>query len=433
MAFRPLPASALACLLAALLAGCAGKGAPEGPDEAVAGVAGGSGAAAGVWNYTTPHPGGVPYVKEYAGRVAPDDFPLSGSAPAGPYVGPVQTCCSINWVEASDLLQTDQLVALRLTLNWTNTPDNHAGLDAAVCVPWNCVSFVENGDESTQMGAHSSTLQLITSGRPEFLDAGNVPVVGARYTNAAVTTGLAYTVRVEAVPVADAVAPSDPYEITIPANGTLTAELVGPHATDGITAGLLLFDDTDRPVHWHPLEGAHGSRHAVPVPAGTYVVFAMDVDGGFVRFSTDRAPEALALRRLAEEFGEVEVATVADAQPHQGTFEYAAPPASLDTFPWFLYDSAPAAQDGFGAPTNDAVRGNRITLSSSSGVIADVDIAQVSAADPQGSGNRVCLQCNGGGEFFPENYVDDDGTYQVAWSSQGGSGRFVLFTARYVR
>lgn len=430
MAARRLLATAI---LALLLAGCAGNGGNgaggTSSDEAAAGA---GAAAAGTWNYTSPHPGGAPFTRDYDGALTPQEVAQPGGAPLAPYFGPVQTCCSIDWVDASDLLTIDQLVAVRVTLAWTNTPSDHAGLDAAACVPWDCVDFNQGADESTAMGEHQDVLTFVTSGREDFLENGNDVLLGARFMNPAVSAGLAYHLHVEATPVGDGLAIADPYLFTLPENATLTAELVGPYE-DKVTVGLLVYDATDRPVHWHELEGKNGTRVDVPLAPGEYVVFPMGVQGGFARFSTDRpGTQPLAFRRLAEEFGMVEVATV-DAQAHAGTYAYEAPPASLDTFPWFLYDDGPAVQDAFGVPTNDAVRGDHVTLSSSSGLVADVDLRQVSTGEPTSPGSRICLQCNTFADVDPAKYVDDDGTYDVAWSSQGGAGTFVLFTATYVR
>ncbi len=430
MAFRPLPAIALS--LVALLAGCAGDGAPGGTSDDLAGGSFGPDGlpVAALVNYTSPHPAGAPYVRDYAGQITPDELANSGSAPGGPEVGPFQTCCSMDWVPAADLLVPDQLVALRITLTWSNTPQDHAGLDAAACVPWNCFAFNQGPDESAQTGGHTDVLTLLSSGRAEF--PSEFVTVGVRYANAAITTGLAYSLHVEATPVGDGLAFADPYLFTLPANATLKAHLVGPYATDGVSAGLMFYDATDRPFAYRTVQGANGTAQDIELPPGEYVVFQFESEGGFVRLAAD-GPVAgpLELRKLEEVFGQVEVATV-DAQPHQGTFAFAAPPGALDSFPWFLYDGMPAVQDAFGAPA-DAVQGNHVTLTSSTGLVVEADIRQVAIGDPQGSGNRVCLQCNGNADVTPANYIDDDGTYDLAWTSQGGSGTFVIFTATYVR
>lgn len=427
MAFRPSPA--LALVLVALLAGCSSGGTP-GAGGAATPSGGEGGLATALMNYTSPHPAGTPYVRDYTGRITPDELANGGSAPGGPEVGPFQTCCSMDWVPADDLLVLDQLVALRITLTWSNSAQDHAGLDAAACVPWNCFAFNPGVDESQQTGEHTDVLTLLSSGRADF--PAELVTVGVRYANAAVTTGLAYSLRVEATPVGDGLAFADPYLFTLPANATLKAHLAGPYATDDVRAGLMFYDAADRPVAYRVVEGADGTTQDIELPPGEYVVFQFESEGGFARLAAEGpAAGQLALERLDEVFGQVEVATV-DAQAHEGTFSFSAPPGSLDSFPWFLYDDMPAAQDTFGVPA-EAVRGNHLAFTSSSGLVVEADIRQVAVGDPQGSGNRVCLQCNGNADVTPANYVDDDGTYELAWSSQGGSGTFVIFTATYVR
>lgn len=432
MAPRPAPAAAVLLLL---LAGCSGAPGPTGdaslPDADGDGV---PDVATGPFNYTTGHPGGEPFTLDLEGSITPEEFAQGDSVPTGP--GP--SCCSFDWVDASDLLAVPgQLLAVRVTVNWTNTPDNHAGLDAASCVPWWCAHFEPDApNEAQQFAAHSSTITINTAAVEDFFgfDGTGVPFLGVRYADAAVATELAYTIHVEAFPVGDGLGIADPYLFAIPENGTLTAELVGPF-TGELEVGLMFFGADDRPAHWHAMSGPHLSRHAIPVGAGEWVVFPFEQSGGFARLSVDAAPadpDGLEARRLEETFAQVEVATVADAQDQSGTYSYEAPPGSLDTFPWFVYDDKPAAQDTFGLPNGGAVGGAEVTLASSSGDIAVVDIRQVSIAIP-GQGGRACLQCNGGGAWSPENYVDDDGTYDVTWRSRGGSGTFVLFTAQYTR
>jgi hypothetical protein len=273
----------------------------------------------------------------------------------------------------------------------------------------------------------------VTAGSSDFSFDGASALVGVRYANAAVASGLAYAVHVEATPVGDAVGFADPYLFTLPPNATLKAQLVGPYATDGVEAGLMFYGPDDRPFAYRSVAGRDGDVKDVELPPGEYVVFPFNLQGGFVRFAAEGPVAApLAMVRLDEVFGQVDVATV-DAQPHQGTYGFAAPPGSLDSFPWFLYDGNPAVQDSFGAPTGEGVRGNHLTFTSSTGLVVEADIRQVAVGDPQGSGNRVCLQCNGFADVNPQNYIDDDGTYDLEWSSQGGSGKFVIFTATYVR
>lgn len=413
-----------------VLAGCSdppGSATIVGVDEDGDGV---PDVAIGPFNYTTPHPAGDPFTLELAGTLTTDELAQGDSVPTGA----TPSCCSYDWVEAGDVFAVpEQLLALRVTVNWTNTPDNRAGIDAAACVPWWCAYFEEGPNEAQQMGAHSVTMAINTVNMPDFtgLVGGGVPLLGIRYSDAAVATTLAYSVRVQAFPVGDGLGIADPYLVVVPENGTLTAELLGPFA-DEVEVGLMFFGPDDRPAHWHSMTGAHASRHAIPVGAGEWVVFPFQQVGGFARLSVDREPAEPGLQRLEETFGLVEVAVVPDAQEHSGTFAYEAPPGSLDTFPWFIYDDKPAVQDTFGLPNGGAVGGAEVTLASSSGDIAVVEVRQVSLGMPAQSG-RICLQCNGGGPWSPENYVDDDGTYEVAWRSRGGSGTFILFTAQYTR
>ena len=75
--------------------------------------------------------------------------------------------------------------------------------------------------------------------------------------------------------------------------------------------------------------------------------------------------------------------------------------------------------------------GAQATLRSSSGDIAVVDQTQLSVQTPV---TGSCFQCNFAVPTYnPQNYIDDDGTYEVAWASNGATGTFVLFTAKYVR
>ncbi|MEA3203167.1 MAG: hypothetical protein QOI63_842, partial [Thermoplasmata archaeon] len=237
-------------LIAALaLAGCASK-----PMEASTGTgthADGSQAARGWWAYTTPDPGGPRFSKDYAGTLtAQEASGLEGGVPLGISPPTFNTCCYLDWVDAPDLLANDQLVALRITLNWTNSDTDHAGLDAAACVPWRCQTFNRGPDESQVNGPHSDVLTLVTSGRQDFLDQGGVVQLGARYTNAVLANGLAYTLHVEAAPVGNGLALQDPYLVHVEPNATVQAQLVGPYSPDGIEAGLMVYGPDDRPARW---------------------------------------------------------------------------------------------------------------------------------------------------------------------------------------
>ncbi|MEA3203220.1 MAG: hypothetical protein QOI63_895, partial [Thermoplasmata archaeon] len=149
-----------------------------------------------------------------------------------------------------------------------------------------------------------------------------------------------------------------------------------------------------------------------------------------VRLATDREPMMLAAKRLAVENGQLDVATVADTQAHSGDFSYAAPRGSMGDFPWFLYGDGAAAQNLFGFEPQ-SLGGTNVTLSSSHGLIAAVDETLLGLRTaPTG---QTCLDCFGNGDWWPQNYRDDDGTYQVHWSSNGAAGTFVLFTQKYVR
>lgn len=429
----PGGASAVAAaIVAALLAGCAGDAEPEPEDHSMHVGPDGEPIAPMAHNYTTLHPGGEPFTRTYTGTLTPDEAAQSNSMPFGAEHEEFPTCCSVDLMAVDDLLVEDQLVALRLTLTWTNTQSDHAGFDVATCLPWSCLNFNDGPDESQEAGEHTDVLDLITSGRADFSDNGVPYQVGVRYTNAVLTSGLPYTIVVEAFPVGDGLAVFDPYTLEVPENATVTAELVGPYAAEGVSLALMVYDADDRPFLWLPLSGPHLSRHQLGLPGGSYVVIPMAVEGGFVRLSADRLPPEHRMERLAEEFSTVVVATVADAQAQSGTFTYQAPPGTIDPFPVFLYGDGVAVQDLFGlSPTE--IGGAHATLRSSSGDIAVVDQYQTYAM-AMAVGQQMCLQCN----FFvptysPQNYIDDDGTYEVAWSSQGASGSWVLFTAQYLR
>lgn len=423
---------ALAALLSLLLAGMAGCAQKDAAADGAGTQQPGGGAGQppqGRWNYTTPDPGGARFAKEFAGSLTPQEVSgLNGGVPLGASVV-VDTCCFFDWIEVPDLLAVDQLVALRITLNWTNTQADRAGLDAAACVPWACVAFNQGPDESLAEGPHSDTLTLATSGRQEFLDANGPPVLGVRYTNAAVSSGLAYTLRVEAAPVGNGLALQDPYMLHVAPNATVTAELVGPYGEE-ISAGLMLYGPDDRPLKWFALEGAHGQRLNLSLPAGTNVLVPFTYDGGFVRLSTDRQPPMAMAHRLRVENGQKDLAAVPDPQEHSGDVAYAAPPGSMGDFPFFLYADGAEAQSALGA--TDDPGGHNVTLTSSTGLIAAVDVTRLAAQHQDLFGN-VCIACNSNGDWRPANYLDDDGTYQVHWSSSGAAGKFVLFTQRYIR
>lgn len=427
-------AAALLVLLSSALAGCAGSDPATGESDLVVGPDGQPVAPLALHNYTTLHPGGEPFTRSYSGRLTADEAAQSNGMPLGVEAPSFPTCCSVDMVEAADLLATDQLVALRLTLRWTNTQNDHAGFDVATCLPWSCLNFNDGPDESMEQGEHTDVLDLITSGRADFADQGIPYQVGVRFTNAVLASGLDYTIDVEAFPVGNGLAVFDPYTLDVAENATVSAELVGPYAADGVSLALMLYDAADRPVQWIPLSGDHLSRHELDLAAGSYVVIPMAVQGGFVRLASDAMPPSHRLERLAEEFSTVPVATVADAAEHSGTFSYDAPAGTIDPFPVFVYADGAAVQDPFGVPLPDEpLGGAHATLRSSSGDIAVVDQYQ-DYVQASAVGQQLCLQCN----FFvpsysPENYIDDDGTYEVEWSSQGASGSFMLFTARYLR
>lgn len=425
MRFRPTVLAA--ATIAALLAGCSDAPAPAPVELAPDGT---PLVAAMLHNYTTMHAGGAPFVRSYAGQLSADEAANSNSVPFGLEPPSQSTCCSVDMIPVTDLLQEDQLVAVRLTLTWTNTANDHAGFDVATCLPWSCLNFNDGPDESQQQGEHTDVLELITSGRREFTDNGNQYLLGVRYTNAVLTSALPYSIQVEVFPVANGLAAFDPYTLEVPEGSNLTAELVGPFADEGISMAFMVYDRDDRPVRWIPVAGAHGSRHDLNLTGGSYVVIPMEVQGGFARLSTDGMPSDHQMERLAEEFSSVEVAIVADAQEHSGTFSYQAPPGTIDPFPVFIYGDGAAVQDGFGVVPDTG--GAHATLRSSTGDIAVVDQRQV-YGQVSSLAVQNCFQCNFFAEFDASRYIDDDGTYEVEWSSQGASGTFMLFTARYLR
>jgi hypothetical protein len=425
-------AFAAASLVLLGLAGCSDPPAAE-PDDVILLPDGTEVAAGTLLNYTTLHPGGEPFTRHYEGTLTPQEAAQSTSVPFGVSAPTFETCCSWDMVQVDDLLVADQLLALRVTLTWTNTQNDRAGLDAATCLPWACYAFNRGADESQEPGLHTDVLTLITSGRTEFAEMGMTPQVGVRYTNAIMASGMPYTIDVEAFPVGNGLAAVDPYVLEVADNATVTAELLGPFAEDGISAGFLVYDRSDRPVQWIEVSGPHGSRHNLTLPGGQYVIIPMTVSGGFPRLSTDLPPGKLKMERLQEEFTQVEFAEVADAQEHAGTYDFMAEPGTIDPFPVFLYADGASAQDLFGLSPSE-VGASRSVLRSSSGTIAEVVQQQLSIQETMVLGQQSCLNCN---FFVPgysaQNYVDDDGTYQVEWSSKGAAGTFVLFTAKYIR
>ncbi|HEX2066843.1 MAG TPA: hypothetical protein VHI93_08530, partial [Candidatus Thermoplasmatota archaeon] len=270
------PSLALSAAGFLLLAGCAGDPrAPlpgNGASDGTHALAGGAAPSLAHWNYTTPDLGGAPFTKAYSGSLTPAEVSgLQGGLPLGLSPPEFATCCYMDWVEAPGLLAADQLAAVRVTVSWTNTETDRAGLDAAVCLPWACTAFNFGPDESQASGPHSDTLTLITSGRQDWLDAGLPYLLGVRYTNAAVATGLAYDISIEAAPIGNGLAPLDAHRVHVPAGANVTAELVGAFE-DEVSAGLMVYGPDDRPLQWVELRGAPGERVRVPLPAGTPVV-----------------------------------------------------------------------------------------------------------------------------------------------------------------
>jgi hypothetical protein len=419
-------------LLIALLAGLALSGcsaAPAqiaGPDRPGAGHA--AEAAAGLWNYTTPDPGGAPFTRDYAGTLTPQQA-ADGGVPFGAAPPTFPTCCYFSMLDAPDLLADGQLVSIRVTLAWTNTANDHAGLDAALCVPWHCIDFNRGDDESLADGAHQDVLTRVTSGRQDFLDDGLHYQVGVRFTNAVLSSGLPYAIHVELFPVGGGLAPGDAYAVQVPEGANVTAELAAPLGGPDAFVGLMAYGPDDRPLRWLSLTGKDGDTFPLPLPAGRVVLAVLDYDHAFLRLRVDREPEALALRPLAIESGQVDLVAVPDSQAHEGTAQYTAQPGMMGDFPWFLYADGVAAQNLFGfEPT--PLGGANLTLSSSHGLVAAIDVNQLSA---QEAGSQDCLNCNGRGTWHPANYLDDDGAYDIRWRSQGGAGTFVMFTQRYVR
>lgn len=422
---------AIFAVLAVLLLALSGCNAPAGkagssPTGAGGGGGGGDGSGSGLagltsLNVTSPHPGGAPYTRDYTG-VARDDPTQPQGVPTGLSRGPFQSCCLFSWVAASDLFVEDQMSALRVTLTWTNTPQDSANLDVAVCVPWYC-GFPDMPDDTDQAGPHAETFDIVSGGHRQFLDQQQSYFVGARYSNLVTANGLPFAIHAEVVPVANALAFLDPYEVAVPANVTLTAEMVSPFRASDASAGVMVYGEDDRPLAYRTLSGGNGERTLLAEGPGRFVVVPFAYGGSLVRLHHDNATaEPGPARPLPEAFGVVNVATAADPGPHEGTFTFEAPPGSMDTFPFFIYDGASAQYAGAG--------GGSISLASSTGSIASVDLAALGAVTPVG---QTCFTCNTNVDWVPEHYLDDDGSYQVTYRSSQATGSFVLFTATYSR
>jgi hypothetical protein len=417
----------LSLLVLLALAGC---GSPPGKPASQPGAAGdggnggGSGSGlpgAGSLNVTSPHFGGPTYVRDYAG-VAKDDPTQPQGVPTGLARGPFQSCCIYSWVAATDLFVEDQFSAVRVTLTWTNTQQDSANLDVAVCIPWYC-GFPDVPDQTDQLGPQSETFDIVSGGHRQALDQGLQYFVGARYSNLVSANGVPFAVHVEVVPVANALAFLDAYEVAVPAGTNLTAEMVSPFRTSDASAGVMVYGEDDRPLAYRTLSGGNGTRTFLAEGPGNFVVVPFAYGGALLRLHLDNATaEPKPARLLQETFNTVTVATAADPGPHDGTFTYDAPPGSMDTFPFFLYDGASAQYAGAG--------GGSISLSSSTGRIAGVDLAALGAVTPVG---QTCLTCQTSVDWVPEHYLDDDGSYQVAYRSSQATGAFVLFTATYSR
>jgi hypothetical protein len=417
-------AASLLVLLA--LSGCSSPdGKPASPSGGAGGGIGkddGPGLPAVVsLNVTSPHFGGPAYTRDYAGVAKDDPTQLQG-VPTGLARGPFQSCCIFTWVPAADLFVEDQFSALRVTLAWTNTQQDSANLDVAVCIPWYC-GFPDVPDQTDQLGAQSETFDIVSGGHRQALDQGLQYFVGARYSNLVSANGVPFSVHVEVVPVANALAFLDPYEVAVPAGTTLTAEMVSPFRASDASAGVMVYGEDDRPLAYRTLSGGNGTRTALVQGPGSFVVVPFAYGGGLVRLHLDNATaEPTPARPLQETFGTVAVATAADPGPHEGSFTFDAPPGSMDTFPFFVYDGASAQYAGAGS--------GAISLSSSTGRIAGVDLAALGLVSPVG---QTCLTCQTSVDWVPEHYLDDDGSYQVAYRSSQATGTFVLFTATYAR
>lgn len=421
---RALSLLAAATLAALVLSGCSSK--PEGGPDGGSPDAGppGSGGAAGLppLNVTSPHPGGPSYTRDYSGLAKEEPAALQG-LPTGPSRGPFQSCCAYSWVDAADLFADGQMSAVRVRLDWTNTQQDQGNLDVAVCVPWLC-GFPEMPDQTDQQGPHSETFDFVSGGHRQFTEQGLPYQVGVRYSNLVAASGVPFTLHVEVVPVADALAFVDPYEVEVPAGATLLMEMASPFRQQ-TTAEVMVYGEDDRPLAYRTVDGATGARAPLVEGPGKFVVVPFAYAGSLVRLVVENATAPPPGARLLQEtFGTVVVATVADPAPRQGTFAFEAPPGSIDPFPFFLYDGASVQVPG-------AAGAGAISLASSSGVVADVDLAALGAVTPAG---QMCLTCSvdvvG---WSPQNYVDDDGTYQVAYDSSQATGTFVLFTATYSR
>ncbi len=413
----------MAMMAATALAGCSGSG--PGPVSQEDAEETGAPSALTVVNYTLGAPPTAPYVKDYADILMPqewENYPIA----------PDPTCCAYWRMDVGDLLAAGQVAQVRITLNWTNDPQNHADLDIAPCIPYNC-GFVEGEDQSAEMGAHSEVAVFTTRGA----EGDETSRLGVRYHNAALSTGLAYTLRVEVVPLADAIPAYRPYEFTLPENATLRFELMAPLGAplglDAAAATAIVFFADDRPRAYGSVSGDDGNAVRLGLPPGRHVVVVQSAASGALRMRAE-APAAdvpATLRLLPTTYDRVEVATLSDpSQEAEGTYSHATPPGTIDVIPWFEFaDGAVSAQSDLGLGVADG--GFLGNVSSSSGTLYEIRIREDSADLGAVGVGHACLSCQESYAFDPAAIFDDDGTYDYTYRADRTSGTVVLYVYRY--
>lgn len=374
----------------------------------------------GTWNYTTGHAAGEAVSTVLDGRLTADEVQLLLYRFDSPVGG---SCCSYDSVDATGLFTTDQMVHMRINLTWTNTPENQVNLYLAPCVPFYCTGGQDGDGQPPSAGEQTESLEFVTGGvgwEDEYF-------LRLRYENPVVTTGLSYSMEVTVTPFEDALVLFDPYEVTVPEGGTLSARLMAPPSEDEAMVGLTLYDDTDRPIAFERLEGRHGDTFDLGVGNGTFVVVPMTWSNAHVRLQADvlLADGDQQLQRLEEDGEYIEVESISDPQARSGTFELEAPAGTLGPFPGFTHASPGAHAAGV------ASEGFRGGIHSSSGMLSYAQDGQLGTRDPVVG--DLCISCFSGGAWNPENIVDDDGVYELRWENEEQTGDILVWSPWYVR
>ncbi len=404
-----------------LVAGCLGGGASEDAKGQDAGESSeGDGALLGLrfLNYSAPHVVGEARSQEF------DD-----TVPAGYSDSPV-SCCTTRYQDASDLFATpNELVQVRIVLEWTNGAGNSADLGISACLPFHGCQVWESDNQALAPGPHREEV-VFETGNYDWWEADYR--VGVRVRELVASTGVDYKLTVDVVPVFGAIGQNDPYAFTVPEDSQLLGRVLRPIDEGAGEAVLAFFDrGTDRVVKVMSFAGTHGAEVAVDLPSGDYVAVSMRYGGAYVSLhveTTNGSLDAsqLSLRLLEEEVRVVEVLEVPVPTTEEGSLNYEAPPGTYGLYPDFQFEDGAQVQMGWlGSGAGSDFRG---ALKSSSGVLYDVRKVE---SGVQATGIRACISCSGSSSFDPLALMDDDGTYTLDYRVSEARGTVVLYVWGY--